>query len=52
MDAHEAAMAAHLAQPAMAAALSARATPEEAIVAGQAAPEVITGAGNSAQMHD
>ena len=45
-------MAAHLAQQAMAAALAARATQDEAIVAGQAAMEAARGTNGSAQMLD
>ena len=45
-------MAAHLAQQAMAAALAARATNEEALAAGHAAMEAATGAGSSAHMQD
>ncbi len=52
MEAYEAAMAAHLAQHAMAAALAARATPEESIATGQAASEAVTGAGSSTPMED
>jgi len=52
MEAHEAAMAAHLAQQAMAAALAAEATNEEAIAVGQAAMEEATGAGSSTHMLD
>ena len=52
MEAHEAAMAAHLAQQAMAAALAAGATPDEAIAAGQAAMEAAAGAYGSAHMMD
>ena len=52
MEAHEAAMAAHLAKQAMAAALAAGATSDEAIAAGQAAMVAATGTGNSAQMLD
>ena len=52
MEAHESAMAAHLAQQAMAAALAARATHDEAIVAGHAAMEAATGADSSARMLD
>jgi len=52
MEAHEAAMAAHLAQQAMEAALAAGATQDEAIEAGQAAIEATTGAGGSARMLD
>ena len=43
MEAHEAAMAAHLAHPAMAAALAARATQDEAIAAGHVVMEAATG---------
>ncbi len=52
MEAHEAAMAAHLAQQAMAAALAAGATQDEAIAAGQAVMEAATRADGSAQMLD
>ena len=52
MEAHEAAMTSHLAQQAMAAALAARATQDEAIAAGQAAMEAATGAGSSELMLD
>jgi len=52
MEAHEAAMAAHLAQQAMAAALAARATQDEAIAAGQAVMDATTGEGSSARMLD
>ena len=52
MEAHEAAMAAHLAQQAMSAALAAGATQEEAIVARHAAMEAVTGADNSVHMLD
>ena len=52
MEAHEADMAAHLAQQTMAAVLAAGATPEEAIAAGHAASEAFTGAGSSAPMQD
>ena len=52
MEAHEAAMATHLAQQAMAAALAAGATQDEAIAAGQAAMEAARGADGSAQMLD
>ena len=45
-------MAAHLAQHAMAAALSAGAANEEAIATRQAAMEAATGAGSSAQIQD
>ena len=48
MEAHEVAMAAHLAQHAMAASLAAVATTEEAIATGQAASDEVTGAGSSA----
>ena len=47
MEAHEAAMAVHLAQQARAAALAAGATNEEAISAGQAAMETATGASSA-----
>jgi hypothetical protein len=49
---HEAAMAAHMAQQAMATALAARATHEEALAAGVAAQAAALGAGDSAQMLD
>ncbi len=52
MKAHEAAMAAHLAQQAIAAALAARATQDEAIAAGHTTMEAATGAGSSAHMLD
>jgi hypothetical protein len=52
MEAHEAAMAAHLTQHAMASARAAGATMEEAIASGQATLEAVTGAGSSAPMHD
>jgi hypothetical protein len=52
LEAHEAAMAAHLAQHAMTNALTAGATNEEAIAAGQAASEAVTGACTSAPMQD
>ena len=52
MEAHEAAMTAHLAHQAMAAALAVGATQDEAIAAGQAAMEEATGAGSSAHMQD
>ena len=52
MEAHEAAMAAHLAQQAMAAALAAGATLDEAIAAGQAAMKAATGEGSSSRMFD
>ena len=52
MEAHEAAMAAHLAQQAMAAAPAAGATQDEAIAAGHAVMEATTGAGGSAHMLD
>ena len=52
LEAHEAAMAAHLAQQAMAAALAAGATLDEAIAAGQAVMEAATGADGSAHMLD
>jgi hypothetical protein len=45
MKAHEAAMAAHLAQQAIKNALAARATTEEAIAAGLAASDAVTGIG-------
>jgi len=44
IEAHEAAMAAHLAQQAMIAALAGGATTEEAIASGQGASEAVTGA--------
>jgi hypothetical protein len=52
MEAHEAAVAAHLAQHAMAAALAAGATPKEAYAAGQAASDAFTGADSSFPMLD
>ena len=52
MKADEAAIAAHIAQQVMAAALAAGATQDEAIAAGQAAMEAATGAGGSARMLD
>ncbi len=52
MEAHEAAMAANLAQQAMAAALAAGATQDEAIAAGQAVMEAATGADGTAHMMD
>ena len=52
MKAREAAMAAHLAQHAMAAALAAGATHDEAISAGHVVMEAAAGAGSSAQMLD
>ena len=52
MEAHEAAMAAHLAQQAMAAALIAGATTEEAIATGQATSKAVTGVGSSGPMQD
>jgi len=53
MEAHESAMAAHLAQQAMATVLlAARDTHDEAIAAGHAAMEAATGAGSSARMLD
>ena len=52
MKAHEAAMAAYLAQHAMAAALAAGATHDETIAAGQAVMEAATGADGSAHMLD
>ena len=51
MEAHEAAMTTHLAQHAMEAALTARATHDEAIATGQAIMEAATGDG-SARMLD
>ena len=50
--AHEAVMVAHLAQQAMAAALAAGATTEEAIAAEKAASEAFTGSGSSVSMQD
>ena len=50
MEAHEAAMTAHLAHQAMEAALAARATHDEAIAAGHAVMEATTGADSSAHM--
>ncbi len=52
MKAREAAMAAHLAQQAMAAALAAGAKQDEAIAAGHATMEAATGADGSAHMLD
>ncbi len=52
MEAHEAAMVAHLAQQAMAAALVAGATQDEAIAVGQVTMEASTGADGSAHMLD
>ena len=52
MEAHEAAMAAHLAQRALVDGLAARATNEEAIAAGQSASDAATGACSSAPMQD
>jgi hypothetical protein len=52
MEAHEAAMATHLAQKAMAATLAAGATQDEAIGAGQVAMEAATGKGSSELMLD
>jgi flagellar hook-basal body complex protein FliE len=52
VEAHEAAMAAHLAQQAMAEALAAGATQDEAIAAGRAAMEAARGTEGSAQMLD
>jgi hypothetical protein len=52
MEAHEAAMVAHLAQQAMGAALAAGATQEEAVAAGHAAMEAATGAGSLSRMLD
>ncbi len=49
---HEAAMAAHIAQPAMAIALAAGATSEKAIAAGVTAQAAALGAGDSGQMQD
>ena len=50
--AHELAMVAHFAQRAMAAALAAGATTEEAISTRQAASKAVTGACGLAPMHD
>ena len=52
LEAREAAMAAHLAQQAMTAALAAGATTEEAVAAGQAASYAVTGVGGAAPMQD
>ena len=52
MEAHETAMAAHLAHQAMAAALAAGATQDEAIAAGHAVMEAATGANGTAHMMD
>ena len=52
MEAHEAAMAAHLAQQAMAAALAAGATQDEAIAVGHVVMEAATGADGTAHMLD
>ena len=52
MEAREAAMATHMAQQAMAAALAAGATQDEAIAAGQAAMEAATGEASLARMID
>ncbi len=52
MEAHEAAIAAHLAQQAMTTALAAGATQNEAIAAGHATMEAATGADGSAHMLD
>ena len=52
MEAHEAAMAAHLAQQEIAAVLAAGATQDEAIAAGQAVMEAATGAGGIAHLLD
>ena len=52
MEAHEAAMAVHLAQQAMTVALAARATHEEAISPGHSAMEAATGASSSTHMLD
>ena len=52
MKAHEAAMATHLAQQAIAAAMAAGATHDEAIAAGQAEMEATTVAGSSELMLD
>ena len=52
MEAHEAAMTAHLAQQAMAAALAAGATQDEAIAAGHAVMEAATGVDGTTHMLD
>ena len=52
MEAHEAAMAAHLAQQAMGAALATVSTTKKAIVAGNAASDGVIGVGGSAPMQD
>ena len=52
MEAHEAAMTAHLAQHAMAAALAAGATHDKAIAAGQVVMEAATGADGTTHMLD
>ncbi len=52
MEAHEAVMAAHLAPQAMAVAVAAGATQEEAIATGHAAMEAATGEGSSAHKLD
>ena len=52
MEAHEAAMTSHLAKQAMAAALSAGATHDEAIAAGQAVMAAATGADGTTNMLD
>ena len=52
MEAHEVAMAAHLAQHAMAAAMAAGATRKEAIAAGQVVMDAATGADGIAHMRD
>ena len=51
-EAHEVAMAAHLAHQAVAVALAAGATQNEAIAAGHATMNAATGAGSSAQLLD
>ena len=52
MEAHEAAMAAHLAQQAMAAALAAGTTQDDAIAAGHGAMEAAKGADGTSHMPD
>ena len=52
MEAHEAAMASHLAQQAMEAALAAEATQDEAIAAGHDVMDATTGADGIAHMLD
>ena len=52
MEAHEAAMTSHLAQQAMAAALAARATQDESIMAGHVVMEAAIGEDSSAHMQD